>query len=306
MLEIRNVLAATDLTAASDRVVRTAAEAALRSDASLHVVHVVELPPGIPVTVFSAAPALDPARYAERQTHARQTLQEQLERVVPAGLRCSPELVEGEPVPGSICRRAEELPADLIVIGPHREENGTAGPLGTTADDVLRSAPVPVLVVRGTGPVPAGRVLAAVDPGEFSPEVVQAAVDWAGAFSPPADGAPPGGAEVVYAVLDLVTGPMPFDRARVLRGPAGGPLPAAAAGAEPAEVVLWGGSVVETLLAYARETGPDLLVAGSHARGAIKRALLGGTSSALARRAPCSVLLLPPRLWSGSAEQPGR
>lgn len=306
MLEIRNVLAATDLSAASDRVVRTAAEAALRSDASLHVVHVVELPPGVPVTVFSGAPALDPAQYAERQTHARQTLQEQLERVVPAGLRCSSELVEGEPVPGSISRRAEELPADLIVIGPHREANGTAGPLGTTADDVLRSAPAPVLVVRGTGSLPAGRVLAAVDPGEFSPQIVQAAVDWAAAFPPRVDGAPPGATEVVYVLLDLVTGPVPFDRARVLRGPGGGPLAAAATGPEPTEVVLWGGSVVETLLAYAREMAPDLLVAGSHGRGTIKRALLGGTGSALARRAPCPVLLLPPGLWSGSAEPPGR
>lgn len=145
--------------------------------------------------------------------------------------------------------------------------------------------------------MPAGRVLAAVDPGESSPEVVQAAVDWAGAFSPRVDGAPPGGAEVVYVLLDL--GPMPFGRARVLRGAAGGPLPAAAAGEQPAEGVLLGGGAVETLLAYAREAGPDLLVAGSHGRGAIKRALLGGTSSALARRAPCPVLLLPPRLWSG-------
>ena len=70
-------------------------------------------------------------------------------------------------------------------------------------------------------------------------------------------------------------------------------------GVDVQERVLFGESAVHAILEYARETNPDLLVAGSHGRGAIARALVGSTSSALARQAPCSVLLVPPSLWMG-------
>lgn len=301
MPRIRNVLAATDLSAASDRVVRTAADLALRGGGQLHVVHVAELPPGIPVSVLGGGAGLDLAVQTDLHIQASKRLQAQLEQVVPPGQRYSSDLVEGESVHGAICRRARDLAADLIVMGPHRPEKGAAGLLGTSADNVLRSASVPVLVVRGTVPVPARRVLAAVDPAEFSAALVKTAAAWGDAFSARTDGVPPTTVEVAYVLADDVPGGMPFDRARVLRGSAPPPVSGMPPGVEPGELVLWGRGAADTLLAYARETRPDLLVAGSHGRGAIRRALLGGTSSALARHAPCSVLLLPPSLWADSA-----
>ncbi len=300
MLAIRNILAATDLSDTSDRVVRTAAELALHSGARLHVVHAVALPAAVPMPAMTAGAAIDLTLYEDRRAGASQMLQAQLERSVPAAQRVSPALVEGESVPGAICGKAKEVAADLIVVGPHGDGKETAGLLGTTADNVLRSATVPVLVIRDTVPVPARRVLVAADPAESAAGIVDAALGWPAAFAPSKEGGHPAAVDVVYVLMELVTGRMPFDRARVLRGrePAAGAVRDGGTGTEPAELVLWGGNVADTILDYARETQPDLLVAASHGRGAVKRALLGSTSSAFARQAPCSVLLLPPALWT--------
>ncbi|HWK90556.1 MAG TPA: universal stress protein [Longimicrobium sp.] len=51
------------------------------------------------------------------------------------------------------------------------------------------------------------------------------------------------------------------------------------------------------------ESHADLLVMATHGYGAVRRALLGGTAQAVARRAPCPVLLVPPRLWKDAPER---
>jgi nucleotide-binding universal stress UspA family protein len=54
------------------------------------------------------------------------------------------------------------------------------------------------------------------------------------------------------------------------------------------------GRPADLVLSVARAKQADLIVAGTHGRGAVERWLLGSTSSALLRRADCSVLLAPP------------
>lgn len=44
----------------------------------------------------------------------------------------------------------------------------------------------------------------------------------------------------------------------------------------------------------------DLVVVATHGHGAVARALVGSTASAVTRRAPCAMLLVPPRLWPGT------
>lgn len=70
---------------------------------------------------------------------------------------------------------AAETEADLVVIGPHGGRPHTSKFLGTTAERVVRSSPVPVLVA--TKP-PAGtprRMLVPVDDAEITPVVVETA-----------------------------------------------------------------------------------------------------------------------------------
>jgi nucleotide-binding universal stress UspA family protein len=68
---------------------------------------------------------------------------------------------------------------------------------------------------------------------------------------------------------------------------------AAAAGVETATVVLDGG-VVGAIADDARDQEIDLIVLASHMRHGVSRLWHGSVAEALARRAPCPVLVLPP------------
>lgn len=300
MNEIRSILAGTDLSPASDRVLRTAAVLAGRSGARLHVLHAVEPLAAMPIPTFGGAGAgMESLVVQQGWLNARAALDAQLVRVFGKAHPYGSVFVEGEPAPRALCTRAEQLGADLIVIGPHADGAGSARLLGTTAENVLRSAGVPVLVVRDVVPTSFSRLLVTSDPAERCAGIVDAALGWAAAFGVRAAEGEQARVDVVHVIPEVVSGTMPFRQATV--EPADHPeIREAAArwpGLDVQARVLFGESVVDTLLEYARAIHPDLVVAGSHGRGVIARAFLGSTSSAMARQAPCSVLLVPPSLW---------
>jgi len=55
------------------------------------------------------------------------------------------------------------------------------------------------------------------------------------------------------------------------------------------------GSTVEMILHQTEKIPADLIVMGSHGRGAIARALLGSVSEGVLRKAPCPMLIVPTR-----------
>jgi nucleotide-binding universal stress UspA family protein len=56
---------------------------------------------------------------------------------------------DGKPVARTIVEEAERWRADVIVIGTHGRSGFTRLMLGSVADQVIRSSPIPVLVLRG-------------------------------------------------------------------------------------------------------------------------------------------------------------
>ncbi len=52
---------------------------------------------------------------------------------------------------------------------------------------------------------------------------------------------------------------------------------------------------------YAQQHACDLIVIGSHARGIVRRILLGSTSKAVLEHSPCPVLMVPLRTAEGGA-----
>jgi len=57
-----------------------------------------------------------------------------------------------------------------------------------------------------------------------------------------------------------------------------------------AETALRMGSAFVEVVRYAREQGIDLIVMGTHGRGAIAHMLLGSVAERVVRKAPCPVL----------------
>jgi nucleotide-binding universal stress UspA family protein len=119
------------------------------NDARITLLHVVEnLPDATDSSLFLALPETESLRDAVL-TRAR----ERLGRAVPedAGDVCHvSERVEAGKAAREILRVANELDADLIVVGAHAR--GPVGRMlfGSTSSHVVRQAPCPVLVVRET------------------------------------------------------------------------------------------------------------------------------------------------------------
>ncbi|MET0395714.1 MAG: universal stress protein [Longimicrobiaceae bacterium] len=296
---IRSILAATDLSDASEVVLRAAGALAARTGAGLHVLHAFDLPPA---PYADAAPLLSPT-FQGRLREAEAALDEQVRRTVPDAVEVASRGVEVFVAHRAIVERAEAVSADLVVLGPHRRRSAPAELLGSTADRVVRTAPVPCLVVREPLGLPLHRVVVPFDLSEPSRGALEVALAWGAALAGPRDeGCAPLELRVVHVLPPLFVHDLPSGRAVV------GPelhrqveealaRSGRVAGVLAREELLWGEGPAEEIAAYAARERADLVVLATHGHGAVKRALLGSVASGVARRAPCSVLLVPPAFW---------
>jgi nucleotide-binding universal stress UspA family protein len=191
----------------------------------------------------------------------------------------------------AIVQRARATGADLIVVGSHATATASPIGLGSTADRVLRSAPVPCLVVRGEPRFPLQRAAVLTDFSPRSKAGLLLALAWLPAWGLAESGqlevvhvAWPQGAEDDEPVPGLIA--RRVDRAI-----------AACAVPRPGWVkprILFGARPAQTVADYARNEGVDLLVVATHGHGALVRALIGSVTLELLHIAPCPVLAIPP------------
>ncbi len=136
----RHILVAVDLTDQSEAVVRRAQQIA-EADARISLLHVVEYVPVEPM-----GEALLPAVDVEEElvSGGRKRLEELAEKT---GLATAEQRNENGHIKTEVLRVAEEIGADLIVLGC-RERHGVGVMLNLTEDTVLHSAPCDVLAVR--------------------------------------------------------------------------------------------------------------------------------------------------------------
>lgn len=118
--------------------------------ASLRLVHVVN-------EFILADAAYVPSVYYERlieplREMGRKILEDTKATVHQQRLESQTELLEtvGGRVADLIVEQAKQWPADLIVMGTHGRRGLSRLALGSDAEMVLRTSPVPVLLVRGT------------------------------------------------------------------------------------------------------------------------------------------------------------
>lgn len=295
---LTTILVSTDLGPGSDQVVRAAAALAKLTDARLHVLHTYE---------FQPAPYMDDvpaATFQARIAQVRAALDAQIERVV-RGVDVASRDVMIYTAYKAILERAEQIGADLIVIGRHRGGGGLGGAfLGSTADHVVRSATAPCLIVHGPLSVPLTRVLVPIDLSEPALHALDVALAWVRSLGT-ADTAP----EIV--VLHVIPRVYDFEDVPVDSGAVGSrmhhEIEAARTRAgvpttlQMREDVRWGDDPVAEIVDYITRESIDMVVLGTHGYGALKRALLGSVASGVARSAACPVLLVPPALGSTQA-----
>ena len=90
---------------------------------------------------------------AERKSEARDYLNQWVDQLNRKGLFVRSELLDGKAAE-SIAEYAEKTEADLIAIATHGRSGVSRWYWGSVADRILRSACVPVLMVRAPGCIP--------------------------------------------------------------------------------------------------------------------------------------------------------
>lgn len=142
MTPYNTILLAVDFTPDAERIAARARQLAHASQATLHLVHVVEHIPIDAAGEFLGPPQTD--LHEEMITTARERLAEYARA---AGLESASRHVSAGYTKQEILEHAEAVGADLIVVGSHGR-HGLALLLGSTANAVLHGAPCDVLAVR--------------------------------------------------------------------------------------------------------------------------------------------------------------
>lgn len=191
---------------------------------------------------------------------------------------------------------AQERGADLAVTGPHGHRSGLRGFLGSTAEQLLRICPVPVLMVTSPSKGTPSHVLATVDDSDLTGPVLAAARGVAERI----------GARVT--ALHAVS-PAIFRRIRLV-----GTRESAATGVDPAlergrcwlrerltetgfgeseaEATAVLGDPAHEIVAAAARTGAGLIVMGSRGAGSPGEFFLGSVTRVVLANAPCPVLVV--------------
>jgi nucleotide-binding universal stress UspA family protein len=143
MPQFNKILVPVDFSAPSEHALEYAIALAKKLGASIEIVHCYDVP-------VLAAP--DGAIIAGPEVVRRiiDSATEALDKVVEnhaAGAQLTPHLTQG-PAPTAIVERAKETAADLIVIGTHGRTGLERWLLGSVAERVVRTSPVPVLTVH--------------------------------------------------------------------------------------------------------------------------------------------------------------
>jgi nucleotide-binding universal stress UspA family protein len=292
---LRLVLVGTSLGAESDAVGRAGLAVARAAKAQIYLIHAA--PSRHPLGHYPEGAALAEIQGAIGACEA--TLRQQIER-----LGIAPEELAGVAVHTGAPHRvlveaARKLRAGLIVVGA--TENGPLGAelLGSTADRVLRKALAPVLVVRGELPVPLHRVLAPVDLSTLSADAFRCGLNVLGQIA-----APDLQVRTMYAVGLLETLAARQDEsfetaARKAEGSAREELRRFVLENRPEipvhlETAVVRGEARQEILDELAKAPADLVLLGTHGRGGLDRLVLGSVAATVARKAPCSILMVSP------------
>lgn len=297
---IQTIVAGVATVASDDPALATAVRLAERLNADLHLVHAARPGDDDLEDYRRGHPDADAeALYADG---LRARLEAEAQQI--AGARPGIRVVVQPGDPDDVLTRAaHDLGADLLVLATSRRGRMASTFLGSTAQAVLRTARVPMLVVR-TSPYhgPMNRVLAATDLSGHSAHALRLGLPLARAL------AGEGGAAVQVRAL-YVTGP--DYAAELVKGEfasAEKALPRLeeflreSLPGEQIEAHAQVGNAGREIADHAGAWEADVVLLGTHGREGVRRLFLGSVAETVLRDAPCSALVIPPAAVRASRE----
>lgn len=280
------ILVATDFSTRSNRAVRQAGLLAQASNATLHVLHVVD--DDQPESLVGL----------ERR-EAESILAEQIVATPELmGVECRAIVAQGVPFSG-ILETAGSVGADLIVMGAHRRQILKDIFVGTTIERVMRTGPFPVLMVNNEAQRRYENVIAAVDMSDSSDHALRTAkalgllggsrTTVLHAFQPFAKGkmslagvkkvniqeyAEREQQRAIGELNEFVDDPSLDSKNWILRADEG--------------------TAMEVIARAVADVRADLLILGTHGRTGLIKLLLGSVTEEAMRTLPVDILAAPP------------
>jgi nucleotide-binding universal stress UspA family protein len=302
-LSIQNIVVPVDFSKVSIQAIKTASWLAGRFAASVHLAHVRQfdyagdfVAPAPPIVPFSFMPY---ERDGERSV-ANELNAFAREYGVSSAI-CH--LFSDAPPFDQICRLAQKIPADLIVMPTHGYTGLKHVFLGSTAERVVQHSPCPVLVVRpgkaksetGRTPTP-HTILVPVDFSGCSRGGLRYAIGFANEF----------GARIILLHATYLGYIYSSEGTALYDIPA---LQKAARknaerqmrqlvrsvnfGGAKFETAFTDGSPVLDICAFAKDHNVDLIIISTHGLTGLEHILIGSIAEHVVRRTHCSVLVVP-------------
>ncbi len=299
---IQNILVPVDFSEMSIQAINTATRLARRFGASTHLAHVRQF---AYASGFLPAPPMDPFPVMPDEPDAEKNAAKDLhvlarECDVPLAT-CH--ILSGGPAFDEICRVAQNIPADLIVMPTHGRTGLKHVFLGSTAERIVQHSPCPVFVVREkkrrskTGPLHSiNTILVPVDFSDCSREGLRYAIGFANEF----------GARIILLHATYLGYIYSSEGTAIYDIPA--LQKAARKNAQrhmrqlvravnfegvKFETAFTDGSPVSDICSFAKEHDVDLIITSTHGLTGLKHALIGSVAEQVVRRASCSVLVVP-------------
>ena len=293
---VRRLLFATDFSDCAARAQTYAVQWAKAFGAPLDVLYVMELVPGMDIDYPVNRLYLDHLR-----SEGEKNLKAVLDQVVGAGVKAETHSLLGI-ASFQISELARERKADLIVMGTHGRTGLDHVLLGSTAERVVRTAPCPVMTVRGARA--GGDAAAATDGSVARPRRILLPLDFSGCSLAAAEVAAGlvGQFESAITVLHVME-PVSYGLDFTLIPSE--PRESAIARVETrladlvaalkvdhgkAELRMEGGLPADSILEWAAKLSADLIVMGTHGRRGVSHLMAGSVAEAVLRRAACPVL----------------
>jgi nucleotide-binding universal stress UspA family protein len=296
--QVGRIAVGVDFSPESDTAVAHAAVLAGRMRAHLILVHVLPLPAHLiedsSYDPLFRATTLGNDLAARQRASAGDLLQELARRCRELVASCEPLLIDDNPSDG-LARAAEEVGADLLVLGSHGRSGLRRFLLGSVAERAVRLCRRDALIARGPTGEQAGyrRVVVGTDFSAHAASALEAALAVA---SPDAE------IEVLHCwQTPLLPAGLPIAplRADIEKNVAEAGTRLVARFPDTRRRLKF--TAIEAppgdgLTRRAAELEADLIAVGSHGRRGVKRFLLGSIAELTIRHAPCSILV---------ARQPG-
>lgn len=287
MLDIRKILFPTDFSECAQGAMPHAVRLAELHDADLELLHVLVLHSMATMEAIEPFPGEDDAK-GTLEAAAREPERGRVTHHVTRAIAAAPAILD----------YADARGIDLIVIGSHGRRGIRRLLLGSVAEEVLREAQCPVLIIREEKePGPGVEMKHILIPVDFSKQTGLAlgyAHELAQTFGASLD---------LLHVVEVPTYPdfyVPFSAAletTAVRQDARERLEALA---EPlrstheVETHVKVGRTAIEVTDFAETGGHDLIVLPSHGYSGLERVLLGSVAEGVLRRTPCPVLTVKP------------